>query len=219
MRNFDCVVVGAGINGLAAAVHLSSRGWKVAVVEKNPVAGGAVRTEEITSPGFRHDLFAMNVSLFAGSAFYRTHKAALDAQGLEFVPVTNTFASVFPDGRWLGVSTDIEQTCALISEISPADATQWRAMAEAFPLEAAFIGGILSTPMPSIALVRLVLGTWRKHGFAWMRSLLSRAFIRAVPCLTTRRASADGYVLQTKMVADVGDHFCGNLSGAHARTA
>lgn len=171
MRNFDCVVVGAGINGLAAAVHLSSRGWKVAVVEKNPVAEGAVRTEEITSPGFRHDLFAMNVSLFAGSAFYRTHKAALDAQGLEFVPVTNTFASVFPDGRWLGVSTDIEQTCALISEISPADATQWRAMAEAFPLEAAFIGGILSTPMPSIALVRLVLGTWRKHGFAWMRNL------------------------------------------------
>ena len=38
----DAVVVGAGHNGLAAAVHLSARGWKVIVIERQPVAGGAV---------------------------------------------------------------------------------------------------------------------------------------------------------------------------------
>ena len=67
---YDAVVIGAGVNGLAAAVHLSTKGWKVAVVERGPVAGGAVKTAEITLPGFRHDLYAMNLSLFAGSPFF-----------------------------------------------------------------------------------------------------------------------------------------------------
>ncbi|HLN11035.1 MAG TPA: FAD-dependent oxidoreductase, partial [Xanthobacteraceae bacterium] len=41
---YDAIVIGAGINGLAAAVHLSAKGWKVAVVERAAVAGGAVKT-------------------------------------------------------------------------------------------------------------------------------------------------------------------------------
>ncbi len=64
---FDAVIVGAGHNALAAAVHLASRGWTVGVFERNDTAGGAVRSAEVTLPGFRHDLYAMNLSLFAGS--------------------------------------------------------------------------------------------------------------------------------------------------------
>ena len=67
--DFDAVIVGAGHNALAAAMHLASRGWSVGVFERNDAAGGAVRTAEVTLPGFRHDLYAMNLSLFAGSPF------------------------------------------------------------------------------------------------------------------------------------------------------
>ena len=66
MDAFDAVVVGAGHNGLAAAIHLLNRGWSVVVVEQAGEPGGAVKTREITLPGFRHDLCAMNLSLFAG---------------------------------------------------------------------------------------------------------------------------------------------------------
>ena len=59
--DFDAVIVGAGHNALAAAIHLASRGWSVGVFERNDAAGGAVRTEEVTLPGFRHDLYAMNL--------------------------------------------------------------------------------------------------------------------------------------------------------------
>ena len=57
----DAVVVGAGHNGLVAANMLADRGWSVRVLEASDGPGGAVRTEEITAPGFRSDL---------GSAFY-----------------------------------------------------------------------------------------------------------------------------------------------------
>ncbi|HDH02671.1 MAG TPA: FAD-dependent oxidoreductase, partial [Actinobacteria bacterium] len=63
---YEAVVVGAGHNGLAAAIVLAKAGWKTLVVERNAEAGGAVRTGEVTLPGFRHDLFAANLNLFAG---------------------------------------------------------------------------------------------------------------------------------------------------------
>ena len=59
---YDAVVVGAGINGLAAALHLAVKGWKVVVVERAATPGGAVKTSEITKAGFRHDLYAMNLA-------------------------------------------------------------------------------------------------------------------------------------------------------------
>ena len=108
MSEFDAIIVGAGHNSLACAAHLARKGWKTAIFERNPVAGGAVQTRELTLPGFRHDLGAMNLSLFAGSAFHRKYANELKSAGLEFAPVADCFASVFPDGRWFGVSTDIQ---------------------------------------------------------------------------------------------------------------
>src|SRR5579871_1731966 len=104
---YDAVIIGAGHNGLAAAVRLSEKGWRVAVVEEKPEAGGAVKTREATLPGFRHDLCAMNLSMFAGSPFFAAHKDKLVAHGLRLVGAEHCFASAFPDGTWLGVSTDL----------------------------------------------------------------------------------------------------------------
>src|SRR5277367_5898153 len=98
---YDAVIVGAGHNGLAAAVHLAQKGWRVAVVEQNAAPGGAVKTRELTLPGFRHDIAAMNLSMFAGSPFFQMHKDILLKNGLAFVPVEDCFASVFPDATFL----------------------------------------------------------------------------------------------------------------------
>ena len=71
---YDAVVVGAGINGLAAALHLAVKGWKVVVVER---AATPRRVQTANLPaGLRHDLYAMNLGLFANSPFFAAHKTA-----------------------------------------------------------------------------------------------------------------------------------------------
>jgi phytoene dehydrogenase-like protein len=172
---YDAIVIGAGHNGLATAIHLAAKGWKVGVFERNGVAGGAVQTREATLPGFRHDLFAMNLSLFAGSPFVAAYGAALGRHGLAFVPATETFASVFPDGTWFGVSADLETTVARASALSMEDARRWRAMATAFASDARHIFAVLGSAMPSLALARVLFKAWRANGIGWLLDTLRLA--------------------------------------------
>ena len=98
-RMSKIVIIGSGINGLSAAALLSKKGKSVIVLESAEQFGGAVRTEEITLPGFRHDLFATNLSLFAGGGVMAELKDDLIRNGLEFIPSAKPYCSVFPDGK------------------------------------------------------------------------------------------------------------------------
>ncbi|HET9374361.1 MAG TPA: NAD(P)-binding protein, partial [Chthoniobacterales bacterium] len=53
---YDAVVVGAGPNGLAAAIRIVQGGFSTLLLERSTEVGGACRTEELTLPGFRHDI-------------------------------------------------------------------------------------------------------------------------------------------------------------------
>jgi len=165
---YDAVVIGAGHNGLAAAVHLAERGRHVAVVEAKGEPGGAVKTRELTLPGFRHDLCAMNLSMFSGSPFFQAHKDALLAHGLAFAPVEACFATVFPDGTYLGVSRALDKTLAGISALSSADAKAWQDLLARFGGDAPHIFALLGSPMPSFETARIAWKAWRSKGTAWL---------------------------------------------------
>ncbi len=169
---YDAVVIGAGHNGLAAAVRLAEKGWRVAVVEAKSEPGGAVKTREATLPGFRHDLCAMNLSMFAGSPFFAAHKEALLAHGLAFCPADDCFASVFRDGTYLGVSRSLETTAAGIAALSAADARAWRDLLARFGGDAPHLFALLGSPMPSWQAAKVVWKARREKGIAWLYQTL-----------------------------------------------
>lgn len=192
---FDAVFVGAGLNALACALHLATRGWRVGVFEQAPEPGGAVRTAEATIPGFRHDLGAMNLSLFAGSAFHKAHGAELARHGLAFVPVDRPFASAFGEGRWCGVSTDLEETADAIGAFSARDAATWRRLSGSFLADAGPIFALLGAPMTMRALASFGFATARRRGVggtldlarfllasprAWLAETFESAEVRAM---------------------------------------
>ncbi|WP_180898801.1 phytoene desaturase family protein [Martelella soudanensis] len=164
MTVYDAVIIGAGHNGLAAAVHLTSKGWKVCVVEAADEAGGAVKTQDLTEPGFRHDFGAMNLSMFAGSAFFAAHREALTAAGLELVPAPHCFASVFRDATALGVGPDLAETKAGIAALSQKDAEAWERMLADFSRDALHIFALMGAPMPSFQTAKAVWKAWRTLG-------------------------------------------------------
>ena len=183
---WDAIVIGAGHNGLAAAIILAKAGWRVLVLERNDAPGGAVRTEEVTLPGFRHDLFAGNLSYFRNSPFYAEHKDELTAAGLKFLRADKPFSSVFPDGDSLAVSTDIEATKADIARVSAADARAWQAMIDEFAQWAPHMFPVLGSPLPSITDLRAALGGVVKLGKAWPQEIMQVLLQSSRSFLTSR---------------------------------
>jgi phytoene dehydrogenase-like protein len=67
---YDAVVVGAGPNGLAAAIRIAQHGFSTLLLERNSEVGGACRTEELTLPGFQHDVGSGVHPMALGSPFF-----------------------------------------------------------------------------------------------------------------------------------------------------
>src|SRR5919199_1416721 len=106
----DAVVVGAGPNGLAAAITLARAGRSALVLEANAGAGGGCRSAEITLPGFVHDLCAAVFPVAAASPFLR--RLSLASQGLEWIHPPVPLAHPLDNGTAVLLHTSFDLTAA-----------------------------------------------------------------------------------------------------------
>jgi phytoene dehydrogenase-like protein len=102
------IVVGSGPNGLSAAIRLAQVGWSVVVLEAAATPGGGVRSQELTLPGYVHDVCSSVYPLTVCSPFFRT--LPLKEHGLEWVFPPVALAHPFEDGSAAKLTTSIDET-------------------------------------------------------------------------------------------------------------
>ncbi|HVL53434.1 MAG TPA: NAD(P)-binding protein, partial [Vitreimonas sp.] len=106
----DAVVVGSGPNGLAAAIAIAEAGRSVRVYEGAATPGGGMRTQELTLPGFRHDVCSAIHPLLLASPFFR--RLPLAAHGLQVVQPDAPYAHPLDDGSAVVVERSVEATAS-----------------------------------------------------------------------------------------------------------
>lgn len=121
---YDAVIVGAGPNGLAAAVEMARRGRSVAVLEAEDTIGGAARSAEITLPGYVHDLGSAIHPLGFASPFFAT--LPLEEHGLEWIHPPAPLAHPFDDGTAAVLERSTEATGATLGR----DARAYKSLME-----------------------------------------------------------------------------------------
>ena len=124
--NRKACIIGAGPNGLAAAVVLGQAGLQVDVLEAEATPGGAARTMELTLPGYRHDFGAAVYPLGAGSPFFSS--LPLRDYGLEWIHSPAPLAHPVDDGTAVVLERDLSDTEASLG----VDGKVWRKLIQPF---------------------------------------------------------------------------------------
>ncbi|HEY8583506.1 MAG TPA: NAD(P)/FAD-dependent oxidoreductase [Capillimicrobium sp.] len=121
------VVIGSGPNGLSAAIALARAGRQVTVLEAFDRPGGAVATEEVTLPGFRHDLYSAVYPAAAASPVFA--RMGLERHGLRWVHPTACYAHPLPGGEAAALYRDLDATIASLDAVHAGDGERWATFA------------------------------------------------------------------------------------------
>jgi phytoene dehydrogenase-like protein len=173
----DAVVIGAGPNGLVAANLLADAGWSVLVLEAQETPGGAVRSAEVTAPGYVSDLYSSFYPL--GVASPVLDRLGLAEYGLRWRHAPAVLAHPLLDGRAAVLSRDLGTTAASVAGFAPGDGAVWERMAADWNRLSPALVRALLTPFPPVgpaARLMRVLGPAGALRFARFALLSVRRF-------------------------------------------
>lgn len=176
---YDAILVGAGLNGLIAAVVLVKAGWRVCVLERNDYLGGAIRTAQITEHGFQHELFSGVHSMFVASKAYAALKADLTTRGLQYTNTTQPTAALFPNGTSIHLSTSHKENIVEFERHAAGDGEAWSQARNTLLADLGLTAALRETDLASLSALKLVSQLHRRKGtqgtLGFLAHLLSTA--------------------------------------------
>ncbi|AWB48324.1 FAD-dependent oxidoreductase [Gemmobacter aquarius] len=179
MQSPDHIIIGSGINALVAGALLSLKGKRVLMLERSDVAGGCLRTEEITLPGFHHDVMAATWVLFMTSPAGAALSPHLAKHGFDYCHTVHPTAVLRPDGSSLVLTTDRAKNVATFDALATGDGTQHAADVGGIEADAPFLFSLLGGDLWSWPTLKLLIGQARKRGprglAAWFGTALTPA--------------------------------------------
>ncbi len=146
----DAIVVGAGPNGLAAAIELARAGRSVHVIERADEVGGGTRTAELTLPGFQHDVCSAVHPLAAGSPYLPS--LGLERHGLELLYPEVQAAHPLPGGSAVALYRSIDETAEALGVDARAYESLIGSFARKWPLLSEFLLAPLGRPPRDLLL-------------------------------------------------------------------
>jgi phytoene dehydrogenase-like protein len=197
MADYDAVLVGSGVNSLACGALLARAGWRVCVLERNDWFGGAIKTEELTEPGFLHDVFSAWHPLWVGGAAHAELGDELAARGLEYLNTDQPTATAFPDG---GASFLLRTAEGNEHELGP----EWPGVLERFFPNADLAFGVLGTELWSGAGLALGAKAMRRFGRAGAAAFAGEVLQSSRDWLETTFASERAHGLLAPWVLHTG---------------
>jgi len=186
---FDHVVVGGGINGLVAAALLQKRGARVLLVERSARVGGCLHSDEITLPGFIHDVMAATFVLFVSGPAYAELGADLERHGLRFCNTSHPTAVLRPDGSHAVLTTDRAANVTAFNTIAPADGDRHAKDVASVEANAPLLFGLLGGRLWSASTAALLAREAWKRGPRRLAAFLGEALAPARSWLETSYAS------------------------------
>ncbi len=170
--NYDAVVIGAGPNGLAAAIALAQNGKSVVVYEAAATVGGGVRSAELTLPGFVHDLCSAIYPLAVSSPFFRS--LPLAEHGLDWIQPEAALAHPFDDGTAVILERSVDSTARQLDR----DGRAYKRLFEPLAAQWEGLAGALLGP-PRLPRRPLLLARFGLVALRSARSLTEKAFAGA----------------------------------------
>jgi phytoene dehydrogenase-like protein len=167
----DVVIVGSGINSLTCAALLARGGWSVRVLERSDYLGGAVRSAEISLPGFVHDVFSGWHSAWLSGKAHGELGAELAGLGLEYLNTDLPAASAFPDGSAAFLLATPDETAAEFESYAAGDGEAWSALHRVSAAGDALARELTQRDFGGLSGAAFALSTWRRLGAAGLGEL------------------------------------------------